>query len=838
MDDRLSLLICGTQVSSDGFQELVHIGLTPKKDDVDEGYDKQFSASECYVECKHCREFIRYSMVLNPGKVRSADSPRDGRLSIVVTIVRNVRLDGGRSPFDLLMAIWEKFRTECMTLGYNGKYMFNPGKYSQEAFDYILKNYPTIPYPGKYVEMVGVEPACLVLPSEVMMGQLLNDTQYSELSAYSCLRVATKGIVLRPISLEIPRKQRFSVFVNGNKRGEVSPNDRFKLTVNPAEPQFYKETVLDFSLAELRQKKIVSGCNYSVDESREEIRCSVSFAPKCFRRKIRFEIDGVANDAMPAAEVSQFVLKKKTDGSASSVKKITKDANNELFVEFCGREVADSWQCVYSGKKYKAPEYIHNSDTSTLEAIDTIRLSREPVIRGFRIENLPNELQKSKVSIICELNYQQPCKKTFDLAHERCCSFGDVFNDISRESVRRAVITFDGYEPLTVLAASLRPDGEWLGIDAGGLRKKTQPVENNRPEVQNPKQRCLLIEEIDRVDSKCGSIEVSVYFKLHGKTCSNVRYLPEDANSLRIDLPSQADPQKVLFRSEKIENCKVEQINLTDNTYRISVPNFQPCSRWRRFQKIADRLQLFEKTMIFIIGLALGVAGCYFISNFVEIKTDSKASELIDPPATPTEQSPCPQGLVGDPANNGGQAAGKAQVETPQSEQTRAQSCPPGVQKEIDNYFEKMKKAEVSLDEVDAISVYVNSEQSKNAKNINDVKLMAECYKLAAPIVIKIRDRQIKSADDAKAEFNAVNTKASKYKKNGTIDILYNFRNSIQTLYLPTAQNANAYHRAVYGNSDSVDVLASDTPSPIKDVTSFKELLEAKKKFDEQMNKK
>lgn len=65
--------------------------------------------------------------------------------------------------------------------------------------------------------------------------------------------------------------------------------------------------------------------------------------------------------------------------------------------------------------------------------------------------------------------------------------------------------------------------------------------------------------------------------------------------------------------------------------------------------------------------------------------------------------------------------------------------------------------------------------------------------------------------------------------KNGTIDILYNFRNSIQTLYLPTAQNANAYHRAVYGNSDSVDVLASDTPSPIKDVTSFKELLEAKK---------
>ena len=142
-----------------------------------------------------------------------------------------------------------------------------------------------------------------------------------------------------------------------------------------------------------------------------------------------------------------------------------------------------------------------------------------------------------------------------------------------------------------------------------------------------------------------------------------------------------------------------------------------------------------------------------------------------------------------------------------------------------------MKKAEVSFDEVDAISDYVNSEQSKNAKNINEVKLMAECYKLAAPIVIKIRDRQIKSANDAKAKFDAVNDKASKYKKKDTIDILYNFRNSIQTLYLPTPQNADAYHRAVYGNSDSVDVLASDTPSPIKDVTSFKELLEAKKSF-------
>lgn len=838
MDDKLSLLICGTQVSSDGFQELVHIGFTPKKDDVDEGYDKQFSASECYVECKHCREFIRYSMVLNPGKVRSADSPRDGRLSIVVTIFRNVRLDGGRSPFDLLMAIWEKFRTECMTLGYNGKYMFNPGKYSQEAFDYILKNYPTIPYPGKYVEMVGVEPACLVLPSEYMIGQLFNDTQYSELSAYSCLRVATKGIVLRPISLEIPRKQRFSVFVNGNKRGEVSPNDRFKLTVNPAEPQFDKETVLDFSLAELRQKKIVSGCNYSVDESREEIRCSVSFAPKCFRRKIRFEIDGVANDAMPAAEVSQFVLKKKTDGSASSVKNIAKDANNELFVEFYRREVADSWQCVYLGKEYKTPEYIHNSDTSMLEAIDTIRLSRKPVIRGFRIENLPNELQKSKVSIICELNYQQPCKKTFDLAHEQCCPFDNVFNDISRESIKQVVVMFNGYESLPVSATSLRLDGEWLCIDARGLRKKIQPVGNNRSELQNPEQKCLLIKRLDRVDFQCGCVEVTVYFKLYGKTCSNVRYLPEDANSLQIDLPLQADPQKVLFRSEGIKDCEVEQINRTNNTYWISVPSFHGYSHWDSFRKWADRHQLFEKTMIFIIALVLGIAGCYFISNFVEINPDSKAPELITkPPVSPTGQSSAPQDRVEEPANNGGQSAGAvASSSVPISE--NLQSCPDEVQKQIGIYYQSMVDADVCFDDVDKIYNYVNSVQAKNAKNIDKVKLMAECYKLAVPIVIKIRDRQIKSANDAKAKFKLVNDKASKYKKKDTIDILYNFRNSIQTLYLPSAKNANAYYSEVYGNADNLDALASDTPSPIKNAASFKELLDAKKKFDEQMNKK
>lgn len=839
MDDKLSLLICGTQVSNSGFQELVRIGSTPMKKDYE--YDNQFSASEYYIECRHGKDFISYSMCLNLKKVRSLDTPREGRLSIVLTIDKNVRLDGDRSPFDLLMAVWEKFRTECMTHGYDGRYVFRHGKYSPEAFEALLKNCPTKSYSGKYVEMLGSEPACLVLLSEVMMGQLFNDTQYSELSAYSCLRVATKGSVLRPISLEIPRKPRFSVFVNGNKCGEISPNARFLQIVNPPEPQFEKETVLDFSLADLRQKRFIQECNYSVDESREEIRCSVH-AVKCFRRKIRFEFDGVADDARAAVEFSEFVLKKKTAGSASSAKNIAKDANNELYVDFYGREVADSWLCLYSGKKYKAPEYTHDSDTSKQEAIDTIRLSLKPVIRGFRIENLPNELKKSKVSIHCELNYQQPYTQRFDLAHEQCCPFDNVFNDISRESIKQVVVIFNGYEPLSVSATSLRLDGEWLGINAGGLRKKMQPVENNRPAVQNSEQRCLLIKGIDRVDSSLGCVKVKASFRLFGMSeiCEDIRYIPKNSpeKNLSIVLPNNADLQEVVLSSENMLDKIVRDVNYKDNEYWFSLPDLKPCTTCDKFKKWADRHQLFEKAMILIIGLALGVAGCYFISNFVEIKPDSKAPELItNPPVSPTGQSSSPQGRAEEPANNGGQSAGAvASSSVPISE--NLQSCPDEVQKQIGIYYNSMVDADVCFDDVDKIYNYVNSVQAKNAKNIDKVKLMAECYKLAAPIVIKIRDRQIKSANNAEAEFKPVNDKASKYKKQGSKDILYNFRNSIQTLYLSSAKNANAYYSEVYGNADNLDALASDTPSPIKEATSFKGLLDVKEKFNKQMEKK
>lgn len=818
MDDKLSLLICGTQVSNSGFQELVRVGSTPVKKDYE--YDNQFSTSDYYIECVHSKDFISYSMCLNLKKVKSADIPREGRLSIVVTIDRKARLDEGRSPFDLLMAVWEKFRTECMTHGYDGKYVFKSGKYSPETFEALLKNCPTKPYSGKYVEMPGSEPACLVLPSEIQLGQLLNDTQYSELSAYSSLRVAPKGNAQRPISLEIPRTPRFSVFVNGNKRGEISPNDRFRQTINPPEPQFEKETVLDFTLAELRQNKFIPGCKCSVDESREEIRCSVSFAAKCFRRKIRFEFDGVANDAMAVAELSQFVLKKNTGGLASSAKNITKDSNNELFVDFYGREVVDSWQCVYLGEKYKAPEYIHNPDISKLEAIDTIILSHKSIIRGFRIENLPNELMSSVMSVSCELNYRGKHEKNFDVAKGCCCTFDDVFNEITKESVKQVVVRFNGYEPLVISAASLRPDGEWLGVDAGGLRKKTPPVDNNRQEVQNPEQRCLLIKGIDRVDSKFGRIKITVSFTLLGKSdfCEDIRYIyggeyssPKD---LRIVLPPKADLQKVVLSSENMLDKRFGQgqINHKDNEYWFSLPDLKPCTTWDKFRRWADRHQLFEKTMILIIGLALGVAGCYFISNFVEIKTDSKASgRTEEPPTMSTEQFFAASGGV--EANQGGQSIDTTQQvkSTPKPADTPTEF--PEVQQQVTRYYEKMKTANVRFDEANAIYKYVTDEKTNNAPNISKIRLMAKCYKEAAVEIDKIKNKDTK---DTTAVIRRIFQDAR--TRNIKSDMT-KFREQIQTLFLRPTDNPSQYddyYFAVY--YDFIE-------KPIADAQSFNDLI-------------
>lgn len=273
----LALRIAGTKQRQAGFAPLVNIGILPEGEG-QKMYRSPLVNENPVIVVKHTTTYILYLLI--DCKVKAFDAAPSGALSIAIAIPREMQLTEGKSPYSLLMEVYECFRAENMTPMNDGRYCFIDQEADDQPYRLILEKYPLEPRKGSFIEMSPSGPTGIVCVPQQHLEAFFKDTQYQEFRSYRDIEV---GVACQPSPgldlLEIPRITRYAVVLNGTRtnRALAYPEDRFESDLmNTATVEYGK---VAFSLQELLDAPggIISqdGGTVRLDEMKSAIYCDV-----------------------------------------------------------------------------------------------------------------------------------------------------------------------------------------------------------------------------------------------------------------------------------------------------------------------------------------------------------------------------------------------------------------------------------------------------------------------------------------------------------------------------------------------------------------------------------
>ncbi len=282
---QISVKVCGNPESNSGFMPLVLFN-SPSFQIPDIMYSG-FDANSFFFTIKIEADQVVYKIIKN--NVKSYGAVREGSLTIGMSIPRGYKLDGGYSPYDVLVALKDAFLSLCMTCKdpITERYEFNKGFIEPKILDETANRFTISPASGPFRPMAGSGPTGYLTASPDNIRLLMNDVHYSEFSSYG-------EIILAPIAqapgyaqienLPIPRVQEFSIIKNGLKDGFVrSTSERISIS-GVKDSRYYKNSSVDFSIDEIRGGKVVNGV--TIDEENEVITINTESLSTPLERKI------------------------------------------------------------------------------------------------------------------------------------------------------------------------------------------------------------------------------------------------------------------------------------------------------------------------------------------------------------------------------------------------------------------------------------------------------------------------------------------------------------------------------------------------------------------------
>lgn len=282
---QISVKVCGNPESNSGFMPLVLFN-SPSFQIPDIMYSG-FDANSFFFTIKIEADQVVYKIIKN--NVNSYGAFREGSLAIGMSIPRGYKLNGGYSPYDVLVALKDAFLSLCMTCKdpITERYEFNKGFIEPKILDETANRFTISPASGPFRPMAGSGPTGYLTASPDNIRLLMNDVHYSEFSSYG-------EIILAPIAqapgyaqienLPIPRVQEFSIIKNGLKDGFVrSTSERISIS-GVKDSRYYKNSSVDFSIDEIRGGKVVNGV--TIDEANEVITINTESLSTPLERKI------------------------------------------------------------------------------------------------------------------------------------------------------------------------------------------------------------------------------------------------------------------------------------------------------------------------------------------------------------------------------------------------------------------------------------------------------------------------------------------------------------------------------------------------------------------------
>lgn len=247
----IALRIAGTKQRQAGFAPLATVGVLAGNEGAN--MDKVLMVSEKPAFLlKHAEDYILYMLV--DRKVKSFDADASGVLSIALTIGRSVCLAGGKSPYDLLMEVYETFRSRYMTPVSDGRDAFQNTDIDSDVFREIVARYPLIERAAPYVPMQPDNLSGILCVPQPLLSDFFRDTQFKEFASFrdievgsDCLAMVSPGLD----KLQVPRPISYRVQINGKPTGQSlnAPSDVCRASV-PDTPLAEFEPVA-FSLEEV-----------------------------------------------------------------------------------------------------------------------------------------------------------------------------------------------------------------------------------------------------------------------------------------------------------------------------------------------------------------------------------------------------------------------------------------------------------------------------------------------------------------------------------------------------------------------------------------------------------
>ena len=367
MIDNIAILITGNPVSSSGVRSIGGIGtgltvIDPKWPSMAQGNlaliitDKGQSSNYC---------------LMFPSRlISSSGANREGVLNIQLQMPHGKMLADAEgkmvSPFTLMEEVFNHYKQHHLTQypGVEGWNFAKDWEMTQAEFDSLLAPYTLIDRVLPTRHLSGTGEAFIAMSPE-KMSQFTLDYAYPELVDYGKVILSTVGSTNPPelTRLEIPRRPRFEIYVNGKKQdGLVREGDEaFSMKIEP--PYTYQKPAaitVDF------EKAVAEG---KVDRVNERINYTVKFEDKEQNYKIKIILKGLEGESNRDKVMNELLkavyLENRAAEGYQPAEKIWPNGrlSNPLEFTLKGKQIEDTWELKWD----KLPENVYKDEVKSLD---------------------------------------------------------------------------------------------------------------------------------------------------------------------------------------------------------------------------------------------------------------------------------------------------------------------------------------------------------------------------------------------------------------------------------------------------------------------------------------